>query len=444
MSIPFCCSDNQSDALRTVQMLYPQVRTVYYCISLDGTPVQPGTIRIRSRERHSPGSGNYFCSHITKKGELVGYLRGNAFYATRINSERSSLSEDNFHYTRFTQTTVQNEWYYSYWRSGMIRSRYVLSILSRPVISGYTISWTETAWDAEVVGTRNWDSAKAAAMSSDPAVRGVVWRRYAELSASEHITGPTFEDQYVRDKIDYGTFPGLDSYLNDAYISAFESLPAIKTNNIMNLKAIWDFLNAIVSPLRGAGKLIDGVGTIGDSWLGYRYVYSTTKADILELSEYVERMRALRHSPSARSYGFKKYETNGEIYEFRCSITVQMEDYLGIYNTVERLGLALDAYNLWDMIPYSFMVDWFLHIGNLIESGRNRRYAMRLKPTAVWFSMTHTFTNQNGDNQVDYYRWRPERVVLAELPASMLSTGGAAKGTTWMKRAADAVSIFFL
>jgi hypothetical protein len=248
---------------------------------------------------------------------------------------------------------------------------------------------------------------------------------------------PEIEETYMVQSIQEGTVPNLGAYMNDAYMEAFNSLPQIKTNNIANLYTIFGGLKSL---LTRNGLIYEGIGSLRDAWLGYRYGYQTTKADINEIAQYVDRMRNVRNLSQVTGHGVKHYTLGDKDYTFRCALCVSVDDYLGIYNEIERFGLALDGYNAWDLIPYSFVIDWFLHIGDLLEQGRSREYAMRLSSSTAWFSTTRKFKNKYGYEQTEYFRYR-SAVDLAQYPASMLGTASA-KESTWVKRGVDAVCLF--
>jgi hypothetical protein len=38
-----------------------------------------------------------------------------------------------------------------------------------------------------------------------------------------------------------------------------------------------------------------------------------------------------------------------------------------LWGNLSRLGLAPDSYVIWDMTPFSFMVDWFVPIGDILD-----------------------------------------------------------------------------
>lgn len=404
------------------------------------------SIRVRSRDRHSPGSGNYFCSHVTAVNECCGYKVGSTLYACSIATDWVLVSGNtrNQRRIKYDQSTLRAETYYVYPSGGSWFTSYTLRVLSNPTFRSNRWYWHNTQWQSVSYG---WfvplETMMNRAMSSTPSTWENNFYDIANVDTSNVIGSPTFEQRYLADSIDGGLFPNLDCYLNDAYLNAFKSLPSIETNNIQNLAMIVGILGAIVkTALNPSEGIVDSVGTIGDAWLGFRYGFNTTKSDIQELCGYVDRMRNLQSFDEVRSHGYTSWDTDSGHYNLHCSITVHPQDVLNIYSTIERFGLALDGYNLWDLIPYSFIVDWFLHLGDLLQDARSRQYAMRLHPSACWYSITHTFTNIHGCNQCDYYRWEGSAdLSSAMLPASMLNEGGA-RGSTWLMRGADALAIF--
>lgn len=426
--------------------LVPTIRETYPGVSQAKLAIDPdwngdASIRIRSRGRHSPGSGNYWCSHIKPANNLSGYIVGSTMYVTSITGLQSG-SSTNWTKVSFAHRGVETHQYYYYRAGSSYWTRYT-------VVNYYFLRISpegRTYWNVVTrSATQQWHQSPehmyALALTAEPSSYQTYWAEVHSVSEELRTQGATFEDRHVKDVVDEGIEPNLGCYLNDAYLSAFESLPAITTNNIQNAQAIVDLLKGIVKAAMPGGKLVDGLGSISDAWLGFRYVFNTTKADIQELSSYVERMRAFKQYDmrTVRSYGTTSFESHGITYVVKCSITVRTEDISGIYNAVERFGVALDAYNIWDMIPYSFMVDWFLHIGDLLEKARTRRYAMRLTPVDCWFSISYTFENNAGCIQNDYYRWR-SNVDLSQYPATLLRSEPKS-GKTWIKRGIDAICI---
>lgn len=422
-------------ALPPLKAIYPWATMVSFVYPERGSAIPPHSLRRRSRGPHSPGDGAYFCSHISPPGGVSGFRSGNTILVTnldRLYVPGSTQKWYEFHQKVWSVESFRSNGYgtHYYYESYVLQA---LDQWGRP-------TYSRTRWKFDDGYHRiPLEDAKSRAFASEPE------RTSYAVGFANNYRNPSgtlkpaeFDNHYVEDQIREGTIPNLSSYLNDAYIAAFESLPHIGTNNIANILTIYSFLGSCLNTYK-AGRLVTEVGTVKDAWLGYRYAYSTTKGDILELVSYCDRMRNFRKMKQVTGHGATRVAVGGSEYTFKCALSASVDDYLNIYNSVERYGLALDGYNVWDMIPYSFIVDWFLHIGDILETARSRNYAMRLKPSAVWYSMTHEFTNSFGCNQCDYYRW-PGHVDFSVLPSSILRHGGSSS-TTWVKRAADAVCL---
>jgi hypothetical protein len=289
----------------------------------------------------------------------------------------------------------------------------------------------------------DYDGAKEDALSKEATVQDVVWRFSYNLGGISPIFSHGSTPSYLADYVDTWAIPNIGVYLNEVYCRAYQSMPAITTNNIQNIQGILHVLRTVLSGIGGGqGLVFTGVGSLRDAWLGYRYSYSTTKADIEELSQYIERMHDLSDADSIIGHGLYRVESGEASWVFRCALKVSLTDMTGILSEIERLGLALDGYNAWDLIPYSFVLDWFLHIGDMLEKARSRSYAMRLSPSAVWYSVTHDYDDSEGAQICEFYRFEGwNHMVDATLPASILDHRTAA-GQTWVKRAADAFCLF--
>lgn len=189
----------------------------------------------------------------------------------------------------------------------------------------------------------------------------------------------------------------MSTGLHWAYFNAFDRLPAASCNTLAN---ILDIVSAIVS-FKGGYKAISGLTSLTrEAWLGWRYAYNTTKMDIEEYASLVERLLALSQS-TIDCYGMHSDDTG----TFRCKVTFKVSDVIPS-KTMEKLqqfGLKLSLENVWDIIPYSFVVDWFFHIGDILSDLENWSASLKLNPTNIWYSFESNYT-VNGVMQNTYLR----------------------------------------
>jgi hypothetical protein len=74
--------------------------------------------------------------------------------------------------------------------------------------------------------------------------------------------------------------------------------------------------------------------------------------------------------------------------------------------TLEDLSLIPDLYVVWDFIPYSFMVDWFVPYGDIFENvDTNKKLEENFEIRDVLFSLKYTH-EWNGLEVTNYSRYR--------------------------------------
>lgn len=242
---------------------------------------------------------------------------------------------------------------------------------------------------------------------------------------------------------EFGIIPGrIRNTVSTALANTMASLPEVSANSIMNilqlssgLRNTWKVgmqgIHGILQSL--AAGIKQGVDP-RDAWLSWRYVYKTTKMDIEDYADVTNRLLGL-----ARSSGttFKVHgSASGNGFTIRCvkqylcsdfdPTFYDAQDYLRAY------GMRLSAYNMWDMVPYSFMVDWFTDIGPRIELAQNWNRHYDLKAEDTWYSyyeqLEHGFI---------YYRWHG---TDPSIPPSYVKHETSKRTIAF--RLADTISIF--
>lgn len=396
-------------------------------------------VRERSRGRHDPGDGPYE-NRMAFGGETIvdvpgdsdEYLLRGSNFVTRVQDElyphHARIYEDwsNNTYVQLIVTDhTQNGWGYS-----LIVHSYERVAFRTVQRNEYTAgAWGFTESVAEAIGLQLFNQYKGADFSSisdeyamrislsDPIAGAVVER---EPKLSNQFVGPldTLDADYVNRRIDTG--------LASAFVDACDKLPS--TTGINNIANIADVISSFKSMSRGLTK----VGSAADAWLSYRYSYSTTKSDIIALSEFANRLAAL---PSIiHSNGYHK---DGE-WEYRVSINVTSPYLSSLVSLGEKWGVALDAVNAWDLIPYSFIVDWFIPVSDLLERWQSQSFAMQIQQ-ASWCSVRHEYVNEFGFKEVDYSRFLYEPQARF---AAVSRTAYGPKASTIVKRALDVLALF--
>jgi hypothetical protein len=151
-----------------------------------------------------------------------------------------------------------------------------------------------------------------------------------------------------------------------AFYDAATSLPSLNDNSISNIMEVGSFIKSLV-----VDHKIEIPKRLSDLWLAYRYQYNTTKLDVEEAIKFMN-----RHIPESMwksgltSYGEHIFEYKDVTVTARCTLKLrskELDTVSQIWQKLSTYGLAPDFYTIWDMIPYSFIVDWFLPVGNILS-----------------------------------------------------------------------------
>lgn len=182
------------------------------------------------------------------------------------------------------------------------------------------------------------------------------------------------EPELIGERLDpllAGTKGGISNHwiqvaTQHALLEACDSLPRLSDNSISNLIEIVGFIKALV-----VDHKIEIPKSLADAWLSYRYQYSTTKMDVQDAIKFVRRhtdLGTLDRMIVGR--GTHVFDYMGSNVVCRCGIEVTPKEtsYLKkIWRALDQYGLTPDFYVIWDSIPYSFMVDWFLPVSDIVS-----------------------------------------------------------------------------
>lgn len=215
-----------------------------------------------------------------------------------------------------------------------------------------------------------------------------------------------------------------------AFSIAQDKLPKNETNGIAN---VLDVINTIRSfkkdPTLVVNKTINGLKS---AWLAYRYSYSTTVSDIKSVANLCERLDSL--PPFISSYGAV---VEGPA-QYMCCIRLSTAQFIPaeMQTLNERLkaaGMQINATNAWDMVPYSFVVDWFADISSYFEGFDAWISASKLKIEEVWYSGIVTYP----DGRKCYFRWKGQPPTMPSFSPHISDNG-----KTWLMRIADAIALY--
>lgn len=229
----------------------------------------------------------------------------------------------------------------------------------------------------------------------------------------------------------------------------------LQSNNIANLQNMGELVDTIIHPYKflcnlvGSGSLKD----LGNMWLTYRYMYTTTLLDAQEAKAFWWDQGGLYTAFSTSQQKLRAKASSELLDDFNLTLVINDDTYddLGLQTAklMDQIGLFPSYHNLWDMIPFSFMVDWFVGVDNFVSAYDNYCRFNSLYSTEV-ISLSckgkRTFSTPWGDVNMSFYL-RDVARTLTELgliysPTYVDVSGSGGKLKTKLFRLTDAASIF--
>jgi hypothetical protein len=197
----------------------------------------------------------------------------------------------------------------------------------------------------------------------------------------------------------------LKSLMANAYLDALDHIPQMNENNLSNIVGIVSFMKHLIIDHR-----IEMPKSWTDSWLKYRYVYSTTKSDVEDAIRFVHRHVDTGFLEKGFScYGVSHDTVLDTVVECRCRFDAKQKEltYLNkIWSGLYMYGLSPSFYVIWDMIPYSFIVDWFIPVGDILNSyDKKSMYERTYDFSNLWYSLKYERTVADGSSISAYTRW---------------------------------------
>jgi hypothetical protein len=226
-----------------------------------------------------------------------------------------------------------------------------------------------------------------------------------------------------------------------AFLDACQSAPSLNDNSISNILEITGFIYKLV-----VKHQIDIPNSLQDAWLAYRYSYGTTKMDAEEAISFMS-----RHLPDNiwdigyKAYGCHVFTYKGATVTARCTMRMKRKEVSkirDIWIALEKYGLAPDFYVIWDMIPYSFIVDWFVPVGDVLDviDASTQYTEENYDFGQIVYSLSYSFNADDGLPHHVYSRW------VEETPPALSGYYWLEKdktsNKTIVKRVLDTLSLF--
>lgn len=255
------------------------------------------------------------------------------------------------------------------------------------------------------------------------------------------------------------------------YEAAMDVRPKLNDNNFQNAEAVIAGIAIVVSlcrkypPTSGRGakaakkkaaKVINKIAkspasktvksaakATGSAWLFYRYAYGTTKMDIEEAKAYVDDHLEVYDRDDCH-YGTSTGSFSGSTVRCTCRVRGKERDGLsrlkGITEKLWEYGFSPNFYTLWDSLPFSFMVDWALPVGDFYNHDAAKRFLTEeyLEIDGVCFSIKYQRELPNKTVYEYYSRWVNEPL---RIDTEFWTVNDKVSTHTVQKRVNDVIAI---
>lgn len=142
----------------------------------------------------------------------------------------------------------------------------------------------------------------------------------------------------------------------------FDNLVIPDVNNVENLKDLKQVRKSLVPIVNLLRKR--SFKSLAEFYLWYKYTYKTTVMDLQSYYEFFQKWKAQSIQKSNVKRIGLRYTDKTDSVDTVTRYTVITDTYNS--GVLEVLGLDINLSNTWDTLPFSFVVDWFTNIGDIL------------------------------------------------------------------------------
>lgn len=201
-----------------------------------------------------------------------------------------------------------------------------------------------------------------------------------------------------------------------AFWDAAGQVKVINQNSAQSIVEAIQFLMTVRK--KGLKAALDLPTRLSDLWLQYRYRYNTTKMDVKEAISFIKWSGVFDLSTNYVCYGSF---TNENGVTCRCKLTVRNKFLSKIdtfWKNLYTYGLQPNMYLVWDFTPFSFIVDWFLPVGDLCEIVDKSNYLDTFECVSCEYSLLYRDKLETNSLQLEYKlysRWQEHSFPALEF-----------------------------
>lgn len=233
-------------------------------------------------------------------------------------------------------------------------------------------------------------------------------------------------DEDILDRIKLYKLPSIkpDILKESFYDDLLKQYALPDVNNIENMKDLKDIQKSI-PPIADLLKK-KNIKSLANMYLWYKYSYSTTKMDLESYYRFLVTWFKDSISKNAIKHTSVTYTSSASEGTATSVQTTRYNVYSDNYNcgVLKTLGLDLSMSNTWDLIPFSFVADWFINFGDVLRNLDNREVVSQISVHSVLTSNKNITTYYPLSDMGLYTLVRAvqySRAVTKELPTPLIS-----------------------
>lgn len=159
-------------------------------------------------------------------------------------------------------------------------------------------------------------------------------------------------------------------YWPEIAAEAYQDLGMTSINGIANVKELFEMGEAVTGFLSTVKSLPSKrLAAAAQLFLSIHYGFKLTVLDAIELRKVVMQYTEKR-SALSKCTARKEWDASGNHYT--ATYQVFYDEFAKLKSAVKQLmeisDFVLTTENWWDMVPYSFVVDWFVNVGDVLTA----------------------------------------------------------------------------
>lgn len=154
---------------------------------------------------------------------------------------------------------------------------------------------------------------------------------------------------------------------NQLAATAYEDLGFWEGNGLAYINDVREAGKSVMSTLATIKQLGRGkMKAIANLYLSFHYGYSLFLRDTSSLLQQLDRDLSVSRCQASQTVSYPNGITVDARYQCYYRPYGQLSNMLK--QLLDYSDLSLEVSNLWDMVPFSFVIDWFTNIGDILES----------------------------------------------------------------------------